>query len=572
MSEVEVTFPRLNQFWNDSGVLGLYRCIIGEVHADPQAGDNDLGGRLDDRFEVDVRLEKDGLVVKGDADTVEGMLNAAYDRLVKRYYDISTLRQREDTGSHNFYYDSASDIFKTFSKRKSRGIATFIYDKAPRPAGEQVKWEGKQAGKLPESHAHLQERLEAFLDQQGIKAGPPAGMLVDQPNRVRPKVTLQVKEGKAKPVACFLCGGTSSKMEKVNQTTFPFITGDAGVLSFFNLTREVSQVCWRCAFVGKFVPVNGFFIQSGDRLHMFFPFAPHLLKMNDVYSQLSPLAQWEPNFWRNVEHNLGGYFSHPRETGFAFFHAVFEHLVRNCQDGDYEEDGYEELEEVIFDTSFRDAPLSFAMVSTEQKGQIQMPTQVWLFNDLFYLFRLFREVISQDGDWKAIVRSMVDFTAQRDENRSLERDRMLGTVMKKQSILKKSEEIAYHVNRSQRQYIAPLVDFVYLFEKLLQKGDAMDKDALEAAVTLGKRVGSAVARDRGKKGSLFTLRKCRTLPDFLNQLNRLQFRFEIAVPPATYQGHLNQENFEEFRGFCMLAALNAFNAGTSQREKAGGEE
>ena len=100
----------------------------------------------------------------------------------------------------------------------------------------------------------------------------------------------------------------------------------------------------------------------------------------------------------------------------------------------------------------------------------------------------------------------------------------------------------------------------------------MDKDALEAAVTLGKRVGSAVARDRGKKGSLFTLRKCRTLPDFLNQLNRLQFRFEIAVPPATYQGHLNQENFEEFRGFCMLAALNAFNAGTSQREKAGGEE
>ena len=97
----------------------------------------------------------------------------------------------------------------------------------------------------------------------------------------------------------------------------------------------------------------------------------------------------------------------------------------------------------------------------------------------------------------------------------------------------------------------------------------MEQVALDAAVTLGKRIGVAVAQERGKKGSLFTLRKCRKLPDFLNELNRLQFRFNIAIPPSVYEGHLTDSNFEEFKGFCLLAALNAFNAGTaSKRETA----
>lgn len=579
MSDVTVTFPRLNQFWNDSGVLGLYRCIKGSVHADPQPEDADWAIPLDSL--VEVSLEPHVLQIGGEANHVEKVLCEAYERLVARYYNLSTQKQREDRRSYNFYYDSQQDEFKLFPKRNATGIAA-LTGKALRPARSQVKWDGKP-GSLPPSHAYLQTRLDQFLQHNEIKAGPDAGMLVDGPNRVRPNMRVCVREGGRKERICFLCGHISSATEKINQTVFPFITGDSGVLSFFSTTRGACDVCWRCAFIGKFVPANGFYVQAGDRLHMFFPVAPSLTKLNAVYERLlRRMTVWEPNFWRNFELPLGGYFSHPSETAFAFLYAVYLELTGEQRLQEDEKDGYNDedgFQEKVFDFALRDAPVSFALVSTEQKGQTQLPTRMWIFDDLSYLFRLFRALEKQGTAWRDLAYSMLDSTAARDENRSLERDRMLGALLRKQSILRRAESFAFHVNRGQRQDIGPLAHLVSFYEPILRKGGSMDQEALNAAVALGKRIGAAVSAEKGKKGSLFTLRKCRTLSNFLNELSRLQLRYRVAVPPATYEGHLSQENFEEFRGFCMLAALNTFNAGATRGQaeatpegRQGGEE
>ena len=571
MSDITVTFPRLNQFWNDSGVLGLYRCIIGDIHQKSQRGVDYPSTNLDTEFQTSTKLEADQLVISGEADAVQRLLETAYnDRLIKHYYDISSEKQREEVASHNFFYNSEG-VFESFPKRKSRGIAAFIYDKAPRPAGGQIKWADKTPGKLPDDYAHLQARLDQFLEREELKPGPPAGMLIDEPNRVRPKVIIQVQEPSRKSTRktspCFLCGGTSSKMEKMNQTIFPFMTGESGVLSFFSTTRGATHVCWRCSFIGKFVPVNGFYIQSGDRMHMFFPFAPNLCKMNDVYNRLIGITEWEPNFYRNIDQRLGGYFTHPSEMAFAFLHRVYAELT--TEDELNEEDPFEdeEFQQEISNLAFKDAPLSFFIISTEQKGQIQMPTQVRLYDDLVYLFRLFRHLRKKNMRWKSIAQNMLDFTAVKDDNKSLKRNRMLDAVLTKQSILKQAETFAFHVNRSENRYIAPLVEFTTQYETLLFGGNKMEKEALDAAVALGRRIGAAVAKESGKKGNLFSLRKCRKLSDFLNELNRLQFRFNVVIPPAVYEGHLTDANFEEFKGFCLLAGLNAFNAGTAPKRE-----
>lgn len=567
MGDVTVTFPRLNQFWNDSGVLGLYRCISGQIHQEPQQGVDYPDEHLDATFHTVTTLEPDQLTISGDDKAVQGLLETAYDRLIQHYYDLSSQRQWDEEKSHNFFLN-ASGQFESFPKRKARGIAAFIYDKAPRPAGGQVKWADKTPGKLPEDYAHIQTQLDDFLAQKELKPGPPAGLLVDEPNRVRPKVIVQVQERKPKPEPCFLCGCTSSKMEKMNQTIFPFMTGESGVLSFFSTTRGAMQVCWRCSFIGKFVPVNGFYIQTGDRMHMFFPFAPNLCKMNAVYDRLKQITIWEPNFWRNIEHKLGHFFIHPAEMTFAFLHRVYIELTTDKDlDEDYPFEDDETFYQEVFDFALKDAPLAFAIVSTEQKGQIQMPTQVRLFDDLAYLFRFFRRLRKEGLAWKSLAQNMLDFTAVKDDNKSLKRNRMLDAILKKQSILRQAESFAFHVNRSENRYIAPLVTFTTLYETLLKGEDNMEQEALDAAVTLGKRIGVAVAQERGKKGSLFTLRKCRKLSDFLNELNRLQFRFNIAIPPSVYEGHLTESNFEEFKGFCLLAALNAFNAGTAPKRE-----
>ena len=567
MSDITITFPRLNQFWNDSGVLGLYRCIIGEIHQKPQQGVDYPSEHLDTNFQTITKLEADELTISGEADAVQGLLETAYDRLTKHYYDLSSQKQWDEVTSHNFFLNSEGK-FKHFPKRKARGIAAFIYDKAPRPAGGQVKWADKTPGKLPEDYAYLQNQLDRFLKQRELKPGPPAGMLIDEPNRVRPKVIIQVQERKPKPDPCFLCGCTSSKMEKMNQTVFPFMTGESGVLSFFSTTRGATQVCWRCSFIGKFVPVNGFYIQTGDRMHMFFPFAPNLCKMNDVYDRLRQITDWEPNFYRNIDQQLGGYFTHPAETSFAFLHRIYIELRKDKKSN--ETDPFEDEEtfqQEVFDFALKDAPLSFFIVSTEQKGQIQMPTQVRLYDNLVYLFRLFWHLREKGMGWKSVAQNMLDFTVVKDDNKSLKRNRMLDAVLTKQSLLQQAETFAFHVNRSENRYIAPLVKFTTQYETLLKGENKMEQEALDAAVTLGKRIGVAVAQERGKKGNLFSLRKCRKLSDFLNELNRLQFRFNVAIPPSVYEGHLTNANFEEFKGFCLLAALNAFNAGTAPRRE-----
>jgi hypothetical protein len=62
------------------------------------------------------------------------------------------------------------------------------------------------------------------------------------------------------------------------------------------------------------------------------------------------------------------------------------------------------------------------------------------------------------------------------------------------------------------------------------------------------------------------LRKTRTIADFVNELARLQFRYKIDVPKEVLDGDtFCPDLFEEFRGFCVVAALNRFQYLTRKR-------
>jgi hypothetical protein len=98
----------------------------------------------------------------------------------------------------------------------------------------------------------------------------------------------------------------------------------------------------------------------------------------------------------------------------------------------------------------------------------------------------------------------------------------------------------------------------------------MTKEEQDAAVKLGRRIGTAVGKSSdGKRGDLFALRKSRKKIDFLEQINRLQFKLgsELVIPADVYEGRLTNENFDEFKQFCMIAALNSFNAATSKEKQ-----
>jgi len=580
--EITVTFPRLNQFWNDCGIVGLYQTILGQVHAPSQEGESDGDIRMDDRFGVSVILTPEHLAIIGSKRSIENLLQHAYSRLVARYYNVSTKFQKEDRTTYNFYFDEQRDQFVAFPKRKAQGVAALIYDKAPRPIAETIDWAAKEtreivfSGKkqkkarawLPDTHRHLQARLDEFLDQRGLDVTT-SGLLLNGPNQVRPKVTIKVGAGKPKGT-CFLCGQQAVALESVSQTVFPLVTGESGTLGFFSEGGDPSKACWRCAFVAKFVPVLGFFMWAGDRLHLFFPFAPSLTKMNQVYQPLMRAAEFEPNWYRNFETALGGYFTHTAETCISFLHTVYRKTLRHVEDTHSDADTF--LRE-LYGLVQEEAPVSFAVMSASSKGNTMMVTDTWLFDDVAYLFRLFDRSEREGVDLSRIAKALVDHDAKA-ESCTLDRERILRSILTRQPIV--PDVSAFVSRRGDAGY--DLNAFTQLYERIRHKEEPMYSEMVATAASLGKQIGLVLAgkvkskdeHEGRAKGSLFRLRKARTLAEFVNEIPRLQHRYGLSVKKEIYEGALTPGNFEEFRGFCLIAAFNAFHAGLSQKGDQGG--
>lgn len=348
-------------------------------------------------------------------------------------------------------------------------------------------------------------------------------------------------------------------MEDASQTVFPFITGSSGLLNFNALCGSPEKVCWKCAFLGKFVPVNGFYLSQGENFFAFFPYSVSFEKMLDVYNPLQDAKYKDPSLFKNFKHPLGfekfegGYFQKPFEVAFAFLFTLYKKVLLH-QKSD-EDEGILNWEEMCNFTLSK-APLEFVAIHAESKGQTSMGKMVWPFRDSVYFFRLVKEIEEHKINIKEVMRLLIDFS-QKNENRTIARNRVCERILMKQSAL---DLIETHVFSIENNYIKPLVDFVFNYENLVRKeGKGMTIAEQEAAVTLGKRIGVVVGKE-GKKGDLFALRKARRKSDFLNELNRLQFKCKLTVPPDVYEGKLTDLNFVEFKQFCMIVALNSFYA------------
>ncbi len=566
-AETTITFPKLNHFWIDSGLLGLYESLRSEEN------------------EAVVMLDESGVTIKGEQDAVVAALERAYGALVKKYYDISTKRQLDDRTSYNFYFDSLRLVFVAFPKRRARGIARLTYDRAPRPVNPDmvVKWERKERrdvevgdkvirrtrGVLPPSHAHLQESMDAFLDTHGLDVTT-IGLLIDGPNEVRPRIPAlrqALPEGESLGT-CFLCGKEAHLFVDANQTIFPFITGASGVRSFNTLIGRPERVCWRCAFVAKFVPVNGFYMDQPDQIFAFFPFSNSLTKMHEVYGMLQDFTYDDPQYRKNFKHLLpvgdyaDGFFQRPFEITFAFLYTLYRKLL--VHEAAADKRSAFDWERMI-ELTLAKAPLEFVILHAVKKGDTYLGKLVWPFRQTVYFFRLMDALETAHIDIKQVMRLLVDQSKSRFEHKTLVRNRICEAVLKQDRIASLIEAYVFSADLT---YIKPLADFVQRYENIIRKEGVMTAEEREAAVKLGRRVGTTVgtaAKERGRgasKGDLFKLRKTQKKVDFLGQLNRLQFKYDLSIPREVYEGQLTDEYFLEFKNFCMIAALNSFFAAT----------
>jgi len=644
---VSVEFFRTGNPWIDAGIVGLYRVLNAKAtYVDPPADYFD-GSAQAEYPNVDVaELSHDRLTVTGPAEQVQACLEAAYDRLIATYFNLSSKKQREEKGSYNFYFDSAAQQFMTFPKRKAAGAALLLFDKAARPAREQLKWgtapdaKGKlvpTAGRMPQKLKQLQGELDCFMVENSLKPGPPAGLLIDGPNQVCPKVEIRVSDHLSKAKAnCFMTGAPSATFVEAKETAFPLLGGSR---SFINGVADWPRMGWKTDLVGKFVPAVSFFYLQGDDIHVFFPESTNLQRINALADMLAGMIQLEPNLFRNFElllspPKLRPFFRHRSEVALGFLYSVFvklsEHQSRpvdtRCASRpddnrlvsfDDEPEATEEAEkadeppisvDAVFDALRRKGSTTFTVVSAAKKGNVWMARDFTTFRDIDRLARLFARMqtrIETEGgrgryicDPKKLLTALIDFEAKA-ESRTLLRDKVCEAVLQGEGVLALLERHAFHINThadpGQARSVLPLLEFARLYERELRRGTEMEEkytQMVKTATWLGDSIGKALAHavlggsdeqaEEGQsretspkesagraKGGLFRLRKTRTVGDFVNELARLQFRYKIDVPKDVLEGDvLCPELFEEFRGFCVVSALNRFQYLTGKRSQA----
>ena len=641
---ITVEFPRTGNIWIDAGTVGLYRILIGDKKAY-------MTGKLSKEnpyTEVKADLRDDLLVVSGLAEKVQRCLEWAYDRLIDAYYNKSSAKQESEKGSYNFYYDSQNEKkpFVEFPKVKAVGAASLLFDKAARPSAKQEAWGDapdaggklvRTPGRMPPAHAELQGQLDEFLRVHGLKPGPPAGLLIDGPNQVRPKVEIRAVEGGTAKATCFLTGMPISAAVEAKETAFPLLGGSR---SFVNGNANWPRLGWKADFVGKFVPVIAFFYRQGDDLHLFLPESTSLRRVDEAANALAPMVQLDRNLYRNFEFQLGPsklafLFRGRSEVALGFLHRLFvqlsqskraeaaeesgglDDLVTPVDDSDDEPAAGSEARSPEPETFVEDqdsefgaaagsearspepevsatnvvetlligaakAPVYFSVVSARKKGNVWMARDFWTFRDVVYLARLFELLRQSNCPSRHLFRLLIDFEA-KDEARTLLRDRFAEAILGRKPVLALIEKHAFHINRhndsSKTTRIGPLVAFVKVYEVAMREETPMEegyKKMVETATRLGKRIGAAVAEkvnlpktekesEGQARGALFQLRNSRTTTEFMNELARLQFRYEISVPAEVLDGEtFNRDEFEEFRGFCVVAALNVFLAKTGK--------
>lgn len=554
---IEIVFPKLGHFWLDSGLVGLYKIATETAENNPFYS------------HMKPKATGRGLIFSGNSSELKKFFWECSKKVMDKYFNSSSKNQREKVDA--IIFSQANRRFERRPKRSPYGIGALIFNaKASDLHGRITVKKGEKIE--DEEYKKFQSNLREFLSREGLKltydSKKKKTIPIDKPFYYRP---IQEKDIKVeKPCRsknnCFICGEEKAGSIEIGSPTFPLITGASGVLSFNPQGGSPERVCWKCSLLGKFVPVNGFYLRQRDHLFVFFSYSVSLEKMLDVFAPLHEAEQLDPNLFRNFEHPLGGYFQRPFEVTFAFLFTLYKKVL--LRQKEEKEDTKTVLDwERMCNLTLEKAPLEFIVMHAESKGQTSMVKMVWPFQDTVYFFRLMNKLERAKINIREVMRLLIDFNQKKNENKTLLRNRICERLLKKQTIL---DLVENHVFRANLTDLKPLVDFLVLYEPIVRKGGTMTKDEQEVAVTLGKCVGKAVGkkdeqgRTKGKKGDLFALRKARKKTDFLEQLNRLQFKLgcDFTVPAGIYKGALTDTNFVEFKQFCMIAALNSFNAAT----------
>ena len=551
-------FLSRHHWWIDSGLVGLYYIAV-KVKDENSAYNS-----------IICQTDAHGIIFQAPSEAdLKGFLDYCYSKLADKYWNVSTKKQQEAKELVIYYKDL--DKLDVIPKIKPTPIPN-LFTKA-----SSYRADGIEYNELP---TEMRKRVDQFLSETNKDLwGTKKRLLYEQPV-CHPKIELFPV--KVKRNVCSICG-QESVCSDVSQPSFLLFASSTATLSFNSEGKKPDKICWECEFLSKFAIESAHYKSSGENLYILQLFTGNVQKLinnHKILGSQSSVRQLDmENFLSNIgvqklENRILYYARLPYEILWAFFHDTYDMLRTDIESRSKTSD---ELM-MLCVKPFIETQLQLILLMISSKGQTFIPKEIIVYTETTYVFRLlhsFREAYS--GDIKFLFKVFQDLylPVKKDQlfdiNNYLSRNDILRKVLQKKPILQEMEQFVFHKSLLQEfPYISNLVDFTKHYQLIIQEECGMTKEQVEVAVNLGKQIVIS-AKEAAKdvtdsnfdrvKGDLFALRKARTVTDFLEQLNRIQFRYNITVSNQILGGILEDQNvsFADFKSYCLLAALNTYN-------------
>lgn len=609
-----LSFPQTHNPWVDAGIIGFSWFVEPFLPAD-----------------VSLRVMEDRLDLEGEEADLKAFLETSFNRLVDEWYNASSAKQEQEAAG--YYFDPETKTFPRFGRTLPKGLTALLFDVAARnyegPAwGKEKDGKGKTGQDYsmlnPEeaiqwtAKAGLDVDLQGLLDNFLLEAGlwskgkirPKSGtkvLLWGRKNLRIPNVACWADDAKPKGV-CVVSGELLGKVANIDGKSLPFAVGSSGHVNFSPDWRGSENIGWKAEFMALFAPVAGFWKGGHGDPHLIgaIPVAGNLQTLKSNVAYLKGLIHEEESLQGNFEIKLKAlkFTREPEERFIAFFERLF-HLTLQA-DGDEPLDEFENYEFFKLPKEIDSgAPTSF-FLTTAHKGVKWDILSADVYQDPIYLLRLFSRMFVRDPEYSAVDQSnghkdegddnqwqgvklnfprflnqLWDTTKKKERGGQdgtplalLTRRLVLRNILNKKPVLKHLERHAFSINKEsgKTHSVSELLAFAEIYEPLFWSENMVEnRDRfLEAAKQLGERIAIVVhGHDNGRKNRLYKLRRARTLAAFLNEINTLQERFGLTAPEGLATGLVTPANFEEFRGFSLLNALNKFNSMAYAKSKKG---
>lgn len=543
-----IKFKMRSHWWIDSGMVGLFNI----------AKDREI----QEKYDVDLTLNEQENCLEisyRDEEKLRSFLAECYNVLADRYWNVSTKKQKENPEA--IYYDKEKDEFVLKAKRNPAPIpALFVGARSWRVVA------GEEYDNLDST---MRQRLDTFMQQHNKKLFGKKNILLYEPPVCHKEIDILAQKKKA---VCSVCGQEAYGCEEVAQPYYLLFSSNSATKSFNSELKQPDKICWECQLLSMFaVEAAIYHKSSADSLYIMQINSTNLAKNINLSEEIgcsSVMRELDQDYFysniRVTEKSLVKSAILPFEFLWAFYVDSYNTIKANSR---ADQVGGSFFETELLGLMLDRAPVQVVLMVIASKGDTFLTKEVLYYNDSTYAFRLIHSLIENNVSLRSVF-----FTLDNKEdlkNRSLFRNSFFRRVLSKKSVLFESEKFAFHISRGDNKpNLSHLIEFLKIYETETG-GTTMTKEQVDTAVNLGKSIiinaRNKISEDKDNelkkiKGDLFVLRKARTKYDFINQLSRMQLRYDLIVSNEILEGILEQVNFEEFKAYCVLGALNLYNS------------